>query len=68
MENNEEIKQEVSTEVETPVVTSEPEQEQVAEQPVAETPAEEAPAPEQPVNPLIDATVKELNDKMGFRG
>lgn len=61
MENNE-VKKEESTKVETPAVNSEVET-KVAEQPVVETPA----APEEPKNPLIDATVKELNDKMGFR-
>lgn len=56
MENNEVKKEESAEVVETPV-TSE------TEAPVSETPA----APEQPANPLIDATIKELSDKMGFR-
>jgi hypothetical protein len=56
MENNEVKKEESAEVVETPVTTE-------TEAPVSETPA----APEQPANPLIDATVKELSDKMGFR-
>lgn len=61
MENNE-VKKEESTEVVETPVTSEPVTTET-EAPVSETPA----APEQPANPLIDATVKELTDKMGFR-
>lgn len=53
MENNEVKKQEESTKVETPVVNGEP---------VKTTEVK------QPVNSLINATVKELDDKAGFRG
>ena len=53
MENNEGKKQEESTKVETPVVNGEP---------VKTTEVK------QPVNSLINATVKELDDKAGFRG
>ena len=54
MENNEVKKQEESTNVETPVVNG--------DESVKTTEVK------QPVNSLINATVKELDDKAGFRG
>jgi len=63
MENNEVKNTEVKVE-ETPATAP---AEQVASETKVETPAA-APAVEAPKNPLIDATVKELSDKMGFRG
>lgn len=66
MENNEVKNTEVKVE-ETPATAPEQVASETETKVETPAPAEETPV-EAPTNPLIDATVKELSDKMGFRG